>query len=152
VKEVVLDYGTKILDFEALKEATMKHFHSLFTHQSKANPKNEVDLIEHIPTMITNEENSELTRPIEEDEIKNVIWSLEPNKAPGLDGFSISFYRYFWELIKFDMKRMLQYTQRSCKLGGSMNTSFLALIPKETNPSSFTRFQPKLSVILHIKL
>jgi len=110
VKEVVLDYGTKILDFEALKEATTKHFHSLFTHQSKANPKNEVDLIEHIPTMITNEENSKLTRPIEEDEIKNVIWSLEPNNAPGLDGFSISFYRYFWELIKFDMKRMLQYT------------------------------------------
>jgi hypothetical protein len=37
---------------------------------------------------------------------------------------------------------MVQYLQESVRMGGSTNSSFLALIPKESNPSSFTRFHP----------
>jgi hypothetical protein len=36
---------------------------------------------------------------------------------------------------------MLQYSHKSYRLGGSTNSSFLALIPKETNPVSFSRFR-----------
>jgi hypothetical protein len=37
---------------------------------------------------------------------------------------------------------MFIYAQQSCKLGGSTNSSFLALIPKEVNPTSFAHFRP----------
>jgi hypothetical protein len=37
---------------------------------------------------------------------------------------------------------MLQYSHKSYRLGGSTNSSFLALIPKETNPASFSHFRP----------
>jgi hypothetical protein len=37
---------------------------------------------------------------------------------------------------------MLQYAQRSYKIGGSTNSSFLALILEEANPSSFAQFRP----------
>jgi hypothetical protein len=90
----------------------------------KLQPKNVEELLEHILKIITSEENNELVRTIEENEIKNVIWSLEPDKAPDPDNFSISFYRYFWYLIKHDLRRMLQYYHRSYKLGGNMNSSF----------------------------
>jgi hypothetical protein len=48
----------------------------------------------------------------------------------------------FWNLIKSDLKRMLCYSHHSLKLERNTNSSFLALIPKEINPTSFTRFQP----------
>jgi hypothetical protein len=37
---------------------------------------------------------------------------------------------------------MVRYIQRSARIGGNSNSSFLALIPKEVNPSSFNRFRP----------
>jgi len=69
--------------------------------------------------VVTGEENNELMNPIEEAEIQSSIWNLEPNKAPRPDGFPISFYEFFGDLIKYDLKRMLQYAQWSCKIGGS---------------------------------
>ena len=38
--------------------------------------------------------------------------------------------------------RILQYVQNSAKNGGNTNSIFLALIPKDVNPTSFARFHP----------
>jgi hypothetical protein len=81
-------------------------------------------------------------KPFTEEEICNVIWSMEPDKAPGPDGFSIHFYRACWEIIKIDLLRMIKAFQQRAKVGGSTNSTFLALIPKEVNLSSFERFRP----------
>lgn len=35
---------------------------------------------------------------------------------------------------------MVNYTKRKAKLGEANNSSFLALIPKETNTTNFSRF------------
>jgi hypothetical protein len=37
---------------------------------------------------------------------------------------------------------MLNYTLRKQRIGGSTNSTFLVLIPKDSNPSNFTRFRP----------
>jgi len=67
---------------------------------------------------------------------------MDPDKAPGPDGFSIIFYHTFWATIKRDLKKMLNYTLQKQKLGGTTNSTFLALIPKDTNPSNFSCFRP----------
>ena len=68
---------------------------------------------------------------------------MESDKAPGLDGFSAHFYKAACSpIIKLDLVRMVFAFQRKAKVGGCTNSSFLALIPKEVNPSSFDRFRP----------
>jgi hypothetical protein len=47
----------------------------------------------YVPRMVNEEDNSRLWKPFTEDEISNVIWMMEPDKAPGPNGFSIHFYR-----------------------------------------------------------
>jgi hypothetical protein len=69
---------------------------------------------------------------------------MEPDKALGPDGFSIQFYRVCWEIIKIDLLRMIKYFQQRAKVGGSTNSNFIALIPKEVNPGSFKIFRPIL--------
>jgi hypothetical protein len=61
------------------------HFQNLFTQQSEVATKSVEEFLEHIPKIITIEENNELFHLIEEAEIKNVIWSLELNKEPSLN-------------------------------------------------------------------
>ena len=64
------------------------------------------------------------------------------DKAHGPNGFPISFYRHYWDLIQKDLIKMLFYSHRSLRLGRNMNSSFLALVPKESNPSSLFRYIP----------
>ena len=67
---------------------------------------------------------------------------MEPEKALGPDGFSFHFYRACWHIIKTDLICMVSSFQKKVKVGGCTNSTFLVLIPKEANPSSFDRFKP----------
>jgi hypothetical protein len=84
----------------------------------------------------------ELNKLVSEEEIFAAIKQFNPDKAPGLDGFTIHFYIRCWSIIKFDFIRMIHYVHKSSHMGGATNSSFLALIPKEKNASSFDRFHP----------
>jgi len=102
------------------------------------------DFFRALPQVASPHSNVSLSGVIFEEEVRSEIWHLEPEKALGLDGFSISFYNLFWNVIKKDLIKMLNYTRVNKKLGGCTNSSFLALIPKESNPISFSRFHPIL--------
>ena len=66
---------------------------------------------------------------------------MELDKAPRLNGFSFHFYRACWNIIKSYLIRMVSTFQKKAKVGGCTNSTFLTLIPKEVNPSSFDRFR-----------
>ena len=77
-----------------------------------------------------------------EEEIIDVIWSMESDKPPGPNGFSFLFYRVCWTVIKKDLLRTIKSFQLKTKIGGCTNSTFLALIPKEVNPTTFEIFRP----------
>ena len=52
---------------------------------------------------VSDEENSLLTAPYSEEEVRKVVFLMEHNKAPGPDGFPAEFYQNFWEVIKSDL-------------------------------------------------
>ena len=45
----------------------------------------------------------EMDRDFFEEEVKQVIDSMEKNKAAGSDGFPIEFYQACWPIVKHDM-------------------------------------------------
>jgi hypothetical protein len=109
--------------------------------------------LSHLPSLISEEDNQKLNRQIEEEEILQEINQFHPDKAPGPDGFTIHFFKRCWSIIKFDFIRMLRYVQKSGRMGGATNSSFLALLPKEKGASSFdTYLGPFLYVMSLIKL
>jgi hypothetical protein len=48
-------------------------------------------------------ENEALIQEFTGKEIKEAIFQMEHNKAPGPDGFSAEFYQVFWDVIKDDI-------------------------------------------------
>lgn len=44
-----------------------------------------------------------LDAPFSEEDIKNAVWSCDGSKAPGPDGFSFSFIKANWDLLKQDI-------------------------------------------------
>ena len=42
------------------------------------------------------------------DEIKDTIWSIPEDKAPGLDGFNNGFYKAAWEIVGTDVVKAVR--------------------------------------------
>ncbi|KAE8767859.1 hypothetical protein D1007_60731 [Hordeum vulgare] len=85
----------------------------------------------------------ELDAPFMIAEIKEAIWDLPPEKAPGSDGFSSYFYRSCWDIIKTNLllafQRLFDLNARTLH---RCNDSIVVLIPKETNSGSIEDFRP----------
>jgi hypothetical protein len=142
ISEITTNDGKICKGIDQIKVATVSHFRHLYNKENDDNEEGSKDFLKNIPTLVTKEDNTTLLSPTNEEEIRKIIWSMAPNKAPGPDGFTIHFYRICWNIIKSDLMRMIKGFLQKAKLGGGTNSTFLALIPKDTNPASFDRFRP----------
>eukprot|EP00253_Pinus_taeda_P036022 PITA_36022 len=95
---------------ESIKEASTRHFSKLLTEDKGA--ENYSSMLQHMPTRVTQEMNNKLMKEVEEEEVKAAIWSLHPDKAPGPDGFPISFYWEYWTMIKKDLLKMIRWAMK----------------------------------------
>ena len=132
--------GNLIKDFEGIKQAAFSHFQDLFSSPT-AEP---LDPFAHplslIPNLVQGPDNGHLAAPVTMKELKSALSQMKPDNGPSPDGFIARFFSTCWDIIKYDLLRMVRNSQIHHKLGGSTNSSFLALIPKEIGASSFARF------------
>jgi hypothetical protein len=142
VKEITKADGTKIDDPHQIQEEAKLHFQALLTEDGNIDINVQESLLQNIPSKISQEDNYMINQEVTEKELHEALFQLHPDKAPGPDGFTAHFYQKCWHIIKRDLLRMVQYVQKSAKIGGNTNSTFLALIPKDLNPSSFNRFRP----------
>eukprot|EP00253_Pinus_taeda_P031968 PITA_31968 len=142
IVEITSSSGQVFKGFAQIQEAATNHFKNLLSAERNGEEEDETDFLSVIPSLVSEEDNASLTSPVTEEEITNIVWSMDPDKAPSPDGFSIHFYRICWEIIKYDLFRMIRGVLKKAKMGGGTKSTFLALIPKETNPRSFDRYRP----------
>jgi hypothetical protein len=85
-----------------------------------------------------------LDRPFTEDEIKNVIKELPAEKAPGPDGFTGTFYKVCWPIIKNDVMAALISFQnlRAGPIMEKLNGANIVLIPKSETAEKPGDFRP----------
>jgi hypothetical protein len=57
---------------------------------------------------VSSEENELLTQKFSEVEVKEAIFHMEHNKAPGPDGFPPEFYQVYWHVIKDDLMALFE--------------------------------------------
>ncbi|CAA0810710.1 Unknown protein, partial [Striga hermonthica] len=60
-------------------------------------------LLPLLPQVISEEDNNNLIAKVEESEIKEALFSLNPDKSPGSDGMSPKFFQTYWDIIKQDL-------------------------------------------------
>lgn len=76
-------------------------------------------------------------RPIEEDEGTGAIRLMKRDKAPGLDGFPILFYKVRWDIIKDDLMQVISDFLVKGFLDKGNNATFISLILKKEGRSSY---------------
>jgi hypothetical protein len=75
-------------------------------------------------------------------EIWEVLKSFAKDKSPGPDGWMIEFLIHYFDIIGVDLLELVEDSRIRGFVNKSLNTTFLTLIPKVNNPSSFGDFRP----------
>lgn len=91
---------------------------------------------------VTDAMNQDLVRQVTEDEVRDAIFDMGPNRAPGPDGFSAAFYQRFWEDIKEELMQEVSSFFDGDGLDTAHNHTNLCLIPKVYPPTGMTEFRP----------
>lgn len=63
-----------------------------------------------------------------------MLFSLDPNKAPGLDGMPGLFFKTYWSTVGNDVIQTVQEFFVSGSLLPTLNEANIVLIPKVDNP------------------
>jgi hypothetical protein len=118
--------GSPSSDPAIISDYIVNFYESLFTESHSWRPR--LDNL-GFDTLSTTEAAS-LEDPFEEKEVWEVIKGMDRDKAPGLDGFSMAFFQECWEVIKGDFMAVFSEFHDSGEFVKSINSTFIALIPK----------------------
>lgn len=95
-----------------------------------------------IPRIITDRDNDFLQEIPSNEEIRTSVFSLDPDSAPGPDGFSGVFYQSCWNIIAKDLCAFVRAFFCGASLPKGYSATLLSLIPKIDCPQSFSDFRP----------
>lgn len=100
-------------------------------------------LVDFLPgPSISTRENTILNAPLTWQEVKNVVFSMKPMKAPWPDGFQPGFYKKYWDKVGVTMFNFLKKCFSRWNIPKEVNKCFTTLIPKIDNPESISHFRP----------
>eukprot|EP00253_Pinus_taeda_P036647 PITA_36647 len=75
------------------------------------------NLLDVVPNLISAKMNQALEGKITKDEVREALFAMEPDKAPGLDGFTPRFLQMRWQIVEKELFRMIQKTRECQKIG-----------------------------------
>jgi hypothetical protein len=91
---------------------------------------------------VSSEENEYLTAIFTEMEVKEAIFQMKHNKAPGPVGFPIEFYQVFWEILKGDMMALFRDFHEGKLPLFSLNFGIITLLPKQREATHIHQYWP----------
>ena len=83
-----------------------------------------------------------LEKPFDEEEVTNVVKGFNREKAPGPDGFQLSFFQHCWNILKDDIMAVFHEFHMHGQFEKSLNATFIALIPKKHDAMEIKDYRP----------
>jgi len=102
----------------------------------------QVNLVRLFQRFVTFEDNVILDRVVIKQEIWDILSLFSKEKSLGLDGWTVDFFTPFFDVVGDDLLDLVEDSRNRGKIQKSLNSTFLALIPKENSPRTFGDYRP----------
>ncbi|XP_024014246.1 uncharacterized protein LOC112088191 [Eutrema salsugineum] len=83
-----------------------------------------------------------LTHEVSTAEIRNALYSMPRDKAPGPDGYTVEFFKESWSIVGQDLLTAVQSFFKLGFLPKGINSTILALIPKKKEALTMKDYRP----------
>ena len=124
--EMIIKNETQVLD------AIEKYFKDLHTSQSNATQEEYDSFIQELCLpKLSDEERDELEGLLTYNECKQVLETFQNDKSPGEDGFTVEFYKFFFELPGHNLVESFNEAYEANELPIFQGRGIITLIPKE---------------------
>jgi hypothetical protein len=140
--EIKNQNGHLVSSIEDIAEVGKGFFSNLFKELVGSSISKIIKVIKLFPRSFYEDMNDSLQDDIFDREILSTMSSFQRSKSSGPDGLIVEFYLGLYDFLKHDLLKMVQESQRSEKMWGSFNLTFIALIPKKKDLTSFEDFRP----------
>ena len=131
--------GNWITEENGVERVVVSYFEDLFTSSS---PSEFDDFLMEIPLTITPQINQRLLRIATEEEVKEALFMMHPEKAPGPDGMTALFFQHSWHIIKADLVEPVNDFLVSREMDARLNITNICMIPKTERPTRMTELRP----------
>ncbi|VFR01649.1 unnamed protein product [Cuscuta campestris] len=136
----IRDIDDKLIETEdGIKRATEKHFEETCSNTKLVEAG---QILNHIPSLITNDDNNMMSAIPDEMEIRKAVWDLNPNSAAGPGAFNGCFFRNCWDIVKHDVIKASQEFFMGLPVPQAYGSTLITLIPKKENYTTFSDFRP----------
>ncbi|KAL9660055.1 hypothetical protein QQ045_024865 [Rhodiola kirilowii] len=130
--------GSYTKDADIIGNDSVRYFQNLFGDF----PNTDTDMVTDVMQLrISSDQNSNLTRIPEEEEVKKVVFCTNPASSPGTDGFTGKFFHSCWDIIKEDLVSAIIGFFTGLQIPKLISYAHIDLLPKVKNVSSLD--QPK---------
>ncbi|XP_026437049.1 uncharacterized protein LOC113335131 [Papaver somniferum] len=139
ISELVDDNGVVITDCDQIRDYTVSFFESKFNGDEL--PIDE-ELFNYDHNIISVEDSQRMDEIPSMEEIKNAVFDLGGDSAPGPDGFSGCFYRHCWDVVQYDLVRAITYCWQRQIIPHGANFSLIILLSKVRGANTLRNFRP----------
>ncbi|CAA7062156.1 unnamed protein product [Microthlaspi erraticum] len=115
------------------------YYQQLFTSQDG---EREAIVTQALKPCISDKTNKELIKIPSPTEIKQALFSIHPDKAPGPDGFSACFFQSNWNTVRVKLISEIQQFFATGNLPKNISATHVRLIPKITSPKKVSDYRP----------
>lgn len=92
------------------------------------------------PTMFDLDKNEELYKAVNLEEVHSVLKSFTKDECPGLDEWMVEIFLHFFYLMGPDLVRIVEESGLGGHIIGAINSTYIALIPKNGESGTFTNY------------
>lgn len=136
IRKITLD-GDLLEDKAVIQEGIVGSYRRLYAENGDWRPN-----LDGVFFTSLEQEDRTMLEQIFLEEVLSALRSMEGDKAPSPDGFSMAFLQQCWEVIKEDIMQAFQFFHASMSFEKSFNASFLVLLPKKNGAGDLKDFRP----------
>jgi hypothetical protein len=138
IEKLVNEVNVEVRTQQGICDVALNYFDQLFM----ANSSIHEPILGLVGPKITDEDNEKLVAPITKEEVREALFQMHPDKAPGPDGFNSAFYQHLWDLCGNDIFIVVTEWLEREYFPSSLNVTNICLIPKCENPISMKDLRP----------
>lgn len=134
IPKLILDNGTELDSQSDIINAQRDFYRTLYTSQNlQSNDKNHIffDKNNAFLNQLDETQSVALEGELSDLECTNALNFMKNGKSPGMDGFTIEFYKFFWNDIREFVVKSLNYGYNNGKFSITQRQGVITCIPKE---------------------